>query len=149
VVEGRVTRDLRNDVYSHLLRLGFPFFQRTRAGQIITRVTNDVDQMRALVTGNLAGSSRGHPGRLLPGFLLAALVEADAGGRALPAADARPLGALPPAAAAGVLRVLDAVGEVAAHLQETVSGIRLVKASGAEEWESRALPRLTQSQYKA
>ena len=54
VVEGRVTRDMRNDIYGHLLRLGFPFFQRTRAGQIISRVTNDVEQMRSLVTSNLA-----------------------------------------------------------------------------------------------
>src|SRR5688572_3365087 len=27
MLEGRVTRDLRNHVYSHLLGLGFPFFQ--------------------------------------------------------------------------------------------------------------------------
>ena len=54
LVQGRVTRDMRNDIYQHLLRLDFPFFQRTRAGQIISRVTNDVDGMRALVTGNLA-----------------------------------------------------------------------------------------------
>ena len=49
-----MTRDMRNDIYGHLLRLGFPFFQRTRAGQIISRVTNDVEQMRSLVTSNLA-----------------------------------------------------------------------------------------------
>jgi ATP-binding cassette, subfamily B, bacterial MsbA len=35
VIEGRVTRDLRRDIYAHLLRLGFPFFQRTRTGQVI------------------------------------------------------------------------------------------------------------------
>jgi subfamily B ATP-binding cassette protein MsbA len=54
MVEGRVTRDIRNDIYSHLLRLGLPFFQRTRTGQIISRVTMDVDQMRAMVTNNLS-----------------------------------------------------------------------------------------------
>src|SRR5690606_16376098 len=54
MLEGRVTRDLRNEVYGHLLTLGFPFFQRTRTGQIISRLTMDVDQIRALVTANLA-----------------------------------------------------------------------------------------------
>jgi ABC-type multidrug transport system fused ATPase/permease subunit len=48
VIEGRVTRDLRDGIYDHLLRLGFPFFQRTRTGQVISRVTVDVDQVRAL-----------------------------------------------------------------------------------------------------
>ena len=33
LVQGRVTRDMRNDIYQHLLRLDFPFFQRTRAGR--------------------------------------------------------------------------------------------------------------------
>jgi ATP-binding cassette, subfamily B, bacterial MsbA len=42
---------------------------------------------------------------------------------------------------AGVLRVLDAVGDVASQIQETVAGIRLVKASGAEEWERRRFRR--------
>jgi ABC-type multidrug transport system fused ATPase/permease subunit len=58
MVQGRVTRDLRNQIYGHLLRLGFPFFQRTRTGQIITRVTMDVDLMRSLVTENLSRRSR-------------------------------------------------------------------------------------------
>ena len=47
IVQGRVTRDLRNSMYDHLLRMGFPYFQRTRTGQVISRVTVDVDQIRA------------------------------------------------------------------------------------------------------
>src|SRR5690606_3457945 len=49
----------------------------------------------------------------------------------------------------GVLQVLDAVGDVSSQLQETVSGIRLVKASGAEEWEFKRFRALTQGHYKA
>jgi len=40
-------------------------------------------------------------------------------------------------------------GEVASHVQETVSGIRLVKASGAEGWEEERFGRLTQAHYRA
>ena len=50
---------------------------------------------------------------------------------------------------ADVLRVLDAVGELSSHVQETVSGVRLVKASGAEPWEIARFNRLTQSHYAA
>ncbi len=35
----------------------------------------------------------------------------------------------------GDRRVLDLAGEVSAHIQETLSGIRVVKSSGAEEME--------------
>ena len=54
LVQGLVTRDLRDQIYAHLLRLGFPFFQRTKVGQIISRATVDVENMRNIVTSNLA-----------------------------------------------------------------------------------------------
>ncbi|MDP9349571.1 MAG: ABC transporter ATP-binding protein/permease, partial [Gemmatimonadota bacterium] len=150
VVEGRVTRDIRNDIYAHLLRLGFPFFQRTRAGQVISRVTHDVDQTRALVTGNLS--------RLLSqSFQAITIVVAlflISWKLTLVAALSLPpmLGLwarLRKRLRKGVLRVLDAVGEVASQVQETVSGIRVVKASGAEEREKRRFRALTRSQYRA
>jgi ATP-binding cassette, subfamily B, bacterial MsbA len=150
MLEGRVTRDLRNDVYSRLLQLSFPFFQRTRAGQIISRLTLDVDHVRTVVTSNLAKLASSviqvvfYLGVLLILSWKLALVAALF---------------LPPMLGlwarfrqrlrVGVLRVLDAVGDVAAQLQETVSGVRLVKASTAEEWENRRFQRLTQGHYKA
>ncbi|HEX2091277.1 MAG TPA: ABC transporter ATP-binding protein [Longimicrobiaceae bacterium] len=150
LVEALVTRDLRNDIYAHLLRLGFPFFQRTKAGQIISRVTGDVDQMRSLVTNNLTK-------------LLSSLVQASVLLVTLFFLSWKltlvALLALPPMLLMwgrfrkrlrrGVLKVLDAVGEVAAQTQETVAGIRLVKASGAEPWEERRFRGLTQRHYKA
>lgn len=150
VVEGRVTRDLRNDVYTHLIRLGFPFFQRTRAGQIISRVTGDVDTMRTLVTGNISK-------------LLSSIAEALAVLYLLVGISWKltlvALLVLPPMLGLwgrfrkrlrrGVLKVLNAVGEVASQIQETVAGVRLVKASGAEGWEERRFRALTQRHYKA
>ena len=50
---------------------------------------------------------------------------------------------------AGVLRVLDAVGEISSHVQETVSGIRLVKASGAEAFEIRCQDLLAAQDHRA
>jgi subfamily B ATP-binding cassette protein MsbA len=149
-VEGRVTRDLRDDVYTHLIRLGFPFFQRTRAGQIISRTTGDVDTMRTLVTGNVSKLLSSVAEALatlcfLVGFSWKLTLVA--------------LLTLPPLMGLwalfrkrlrrGVLKVLNAVGEVASHIQETVAGVRLVKASGAEGWEEARFRRLTQRHYKA
>lgn len=150
LVQGRVTRDLRDDIYRHLLRLDFPFFQRMRAGQIISRVTNDVDGMRTLVTGNLA--------KLLASsiqvvFYLALLLVLSWKLTLVAVLFLPPMLGLwarfRKRLRHGVLRVLDAVGEVSSQLQETVSGIRLVKASGAEAWEERRFRTLTEEQYTA
>ncbi|HEX6069934.1 MAG TPA: ABC transporter ATP-binding protein, partial [Longimicrobiaceae bacterium] len=150
VVQGRVTRDLRNAMYDHLLRMGFPWFQRTRTGQVISRVTVDVDQIRAIVTQNLA---KAFSSAVQVVFLLGSLLMISWKLTLVAAL------ALPPMIGlwarfrtrlrVGVLRVLDAVGELSSHLQETVSGIRLVKASGAEPWESRRFRALTRGHYKA
>lgn len=53
-VEQTVTRDLRNEVYDHVLRLDLSFFGRTRVGQITSRITHDVEQIRRLLTTELA-----------------------------------------------------------------------------------------------
>jgi subfamily B ATP-binding cassette protein MsbA len=150
VVEGRVTRDMRNDIYGHLLRLGFPFFQRTRAGQIISRVTNDVEQMRSLATSNLAKLMW----ELLQAIFALVVMLGISWKLTLVAALFMPpmLGIwarLRKRLRRGVLKVLDAVGETASHLQETVSGMRLVKASGAEAWEEERFRALTRGQYRA
>ena len=52
--EQSVTRDLRNEVYDHLLDLDLAFFGRTRVGQIASRLTHDVEQVRQLITKELA-----------------------------------------------------------------------------------------------
>ncbi|RIK41948.1 MAG: ABC transporter ATP-binding protein [Chloroflexi bacterium] len=42
-----VAYDLRNALFTKLERLSFSYFDRVQAGQLITRVTNDVEQIRA------------------------------------------------------------------------------------------------------
>jgi subfamily B ATP-binding cassette protein MsbA len=150
MVEGRVTRDLRNDIYAHLVRLGLPFFQKTRTGQIISRVTMDVDQMRAMVTNNL---SKLLSSVLQALFFLAALVLLSWKLTLVAFVFLPPMLGLwarfRKRLHKGILRVLDAVGEVSSQLQETVSGIRLVKASGAEGWEEGRFRQLTGRHYRA
>jgi subfamily B ATP-binding cassette protein MsbA len=51
--EGLV-RDLRGRLFRHLLTLDLDFFQRTRAGQLISGMISDVDQTKTAVTAALA-----------------------------------------------------------------------------------------------
>ncbi len=41
--------DLRNDLFQHLERLSFPYYQRTRTGDIMARATNDLNAVRMLL----------------------------------------------------------------------------------------------------
>ncbi|HEY9015021.1 MAG TPA: ABC transporter transmembrane domain-containing protein, partial [Gemmatimonadales bacterium] len=50
--EGLV-RDLRTRLFSHLLTVEIDFFQRTRAGQLISAMITEVDQTKTVVTASL------------------------------------------------------------------------------------------------
>ncbi len=150
VVEQRVTRDLRNDLYDHVLALDLGFFHRTRAGQIISRVTHDVDELRSLVTTNLAEalSSLIRIVFLMAGLLLVSWKLTLVTLLTLPLM----LGMwdrFRKRLHEGSLKILNAFGELSSHIQETVTGIRLVKAAAAEEYEGERFRVLTQINYKA
>ncbi len=42
-------RDLRTRVFDHLLRLSMPFYDREKAGVVVSRMTSDVDSLQELV----------------------------------------------------------------------------------------------------
>jgi ATP-binding cassette, subfamily B, bacterial MsbA len=149
-IEQAVTRDLRNEVYGHLVELDLSFFGRTRVGQIVSRLTHDVEQLRTLVTKELAkiiSSVFELAAALLImvllswELLLAALV-------VLPII-AAVWGPLLRRVRRGDQSILNLAGEVNSHIQETLSGIRLVKASGAEDHERRRFGALTWAYFKA
>ena len=54
----RMLADLRNQLFRHLQRLSLGFYERNRAGVIISRLTNDVEALDQLVTDGVTRSSR-------------------------------------------------------------------------------------------
>jgi len=149
-VEQAVTRDLRNRVYDHLVDLDLVFFGRTRVGQIISRLTHDVEQLRTLVTKELA--------RIISSVfeLLAAVALMLIISWKLTVASFLVLpgvfliwGPLLRRVRRGDRTILNMAGEVNSHIQETLSGIRLVKASAAEEHERKRFRKLTWGYFKA
>jgi subfamily B ATP-binding cassette protein MsbA len=53
-IQENVVRDLRVRLFGHLQTLPLDFFQRTRAGQLLSRVVNDTDAVKTVVTAALA-----------------------------------------------------------------------------------------------
>lgn len=45
----RVGFDLRNELYAHLQRLPFAFYDRTQTGQLMSRATDDINNIRAML----------------------------------------------------------------------------------------------------
>ncbi|WP_458122458.1 ABC transporter ATP-binding protein [Paenibacillus sp. Z6-24] len=50
IIGQRVIYDLRSDLFSHIQRLSFSFFDKRPAGSVLVRVTNDVNSLQDLFT---------------------------------------------------------------------------------------------------
>lgn len=156
-----ITRDLRNAVYRHLARLPLGYFTRTKSGQIISRVVNDTFETRLVLTQIVTQS-------LQAGALVIASIAFLIGiswRLSLIALVIVPILSLVlqpmlKRLRKGNRRRGNQHGEMTSVLQETVSGIRLVKSFGAEDYEqnrfvaasdvyARSTVRLTQLSYLA
>ena len=148
-VEQSVTRDLRNEVYDHVLRLDLSFFGRTRVGQITSRLTHDVEQLRRLLTTELAKLlSSGFGFAVAVAFMLVLSWKLTLAAFVVIPATMGVWGPLVKRLRRGDRRVLDLAGDVSAQIQETLSGIRVVKSSSAEDLERERFGSLTADYHK-
>jgi ATP-binding cassette subfamily B protein len=131
-------RDLRTRVFAHLQRLSMSFYDREKAGVIVSRMTSDVDSMQELVQmGLLMFVSNG----LL--LVVSIVVMLAVSWKLLLLS----LVFLPFVVLASIkfqrdsnvayLDVRDGIGATLSHLQEGLAGVRVVQAFGREEVESQ------------
>jgi len=148
-LEQLVVRDLRNDIYSHLNELSLHFFHKNKTGQLISVMGNDVNTLRAVLTDSFSKV-------LLSGCQLAVYL-----GLLLIISWKLTLMAfalIPPMAwlVTWVARKLrkknlwlqNALGEIISIIQETITGIRVVKAFGMEDFERRKFCNETGDYYR-
>jgi subfamily B ATP-binding cassette protein MsbA len=131
-----VTRDLRTAVYTHIAQLPLGYFQRTKTGQILSRVIVDTAETRLVLT-QLVTSSLQNLALVVTYFVFLFLISWK---MTLMALVIIPVlgGALAPLLRKlrkGSRRKGAQQGEMTSVVQETVSGIRLVKSFGAEPVE--------------
>jgi subfamily B ATP-binding cassette protein MsbA len=131
-----VTRDLRNSVYRHLAHLPLGYFTQMKAGQILSRVINDTFETRLILTQIVTQSLQS--ASLVIVYI--AILFSISWQLSLIALVILPLlgFSLQPMLKKlrkGNLRRGNVHGEMTSVLQETISGIRLVKASGTEAYE--------------
>jgi ABC-type multidrug transport system fused ATPase/permease subunit len=139
----RVLADLRVALFEHLQRLSLSFWERSRAGVVISRLTNDVEALDQLVEDGLATLIQS--GLTLVGVVVILLVMDLK--LALLTFAAFPLLAAGAVAfriaSVGAYRLTrERIASITGYLQETLSGIRTVRAFGQEERHLRQFAQL-------
>ncbi len=125
--------DLRNDIYQHLQSLSYSFFDKTQTGQLLSRVTADVESLR-----NFLGQGFISMFSQLLTIIALILVTFSINWRlAVVSLFTIPFMSIVTYKLAFVvrpafLRIQQQVGVINEHLQETLTGIRTVQASGQE-----------------
>jgi ATP-binding cassette subfamily B protein len=129
----RSLQDLRSTLFEHLQRLSIGFYERNKAGIVISRITNDVQALDQLVTDGvvtLFSSTLTLVGTaailiaLDPGLALVTFVT-------FPVLLVGSL-AFRLASASAYRLTREKIALVTAYLQETLSGVRVVRAFGQE-----------------
>jgi subfamily B ATP-binding cassette protein MsbA len=135
-VQEFVTRDLRNVLYAHLQRLPLAWFTRTRAGQILARILTDTQQTKQVITEAVTRSIQSAAmvtTAIVTMFVMSWQLS-------LIALVVAPLliGLLQPILRRlrkGHKRLGNQYGDLTSIVQETITGVRLVKAFRGEAYE--------------
>jgi len=137
-LQENVTRDLRDGVFRHLQRLPLRYFQRTKTGQIISRVLSDTEQTKALIT-ELVTRTLQNLAQIVGTIVILLSYSVRLTFVALVIAPLLTL-ALQPVLRKlrkGHRRLRGDYGEITSVLQEAVSGVRLVKSFRGESYEDK------------
>jgi ABC-type multidrug transport system fused ATPase/permease subunit len=145
----RILADLRNRLFRHLQRLSLGFYERNRAGVIISRLTNDVEALDQLVTDGVTSLFQNT--LILVGS--AAILFALDWKLALATLAVFPLMAVATAAfrvfsSRAYRAVRERLGLVTATLAEDIAGIRVVQAFTRQSANERAF-RDVNAHYRA
>ena len=149
-VSQRSLKQIRGDLFQHLQRLSLNFFDRNPAGELMSRLTNDIDAINQAVSQNviaLLASSLSMGGAMLAMFLLDArlalvsllVVPIMLGFTVFVARYTR----------RGFRRLQKALGELNGVMEETISGQRAVKAFRRSDLAVEAFRRNNQQVYQA
>jgi ATP-binding cassette subfamily B protein len=129
-------RSLRIRVFDHLQKLSMPFYDRSKAGVLVSRMTSDVDSLSELIQLGLAMFVSN---ALL--LVVSLIVLTSVSWQLMLVCSL----ALPPVILASIkfqrdsndayLDVRDRIGSTLSHLQEGLAGVRVVQAFAREEVE--------------
>ena len=139
-VGSHIIYDLRRQLFAHLQKLSLDFFSRQKTGWIVSRLTNDIDALDQLVTEgvtSLVTNSLMFLGSIVFLFILDWRL-------ALAVFCVMPLLLVATLvfrsrSAVAYAQVRNKIGDVSAHLQESISGVKVLKAFRREQSDYKRL----------
>ena len=132
----KVVANLREGLYAHLQKLSLSYFDRTATGLLMSRIINDVNLIQGAVSNSVTGF-------LKDSFTIVGLIGVifyRDWRLAILAMLVLPIAVLPIVKFGRKLRKISTqsqktMAEISIHLHETLSGNRIVKAFGTEDYE--------------
>jgi subfamily B ATP-binding cassette protein MsbA len=148
-VEQGIIRNIRNDLYKHILKLPLSFFKNEKSGDIISRFTNDVGIIQQSITQVFLNVFQ-EPLTVLVFFGIAFSISWKL---TLFALLIVPFSIIIIAGIGAFLRKLSyklqkRLGNLVTILHETLSGIKIVKAFGMENFEQKRFSSENQNYFK-
>lgn len=141
-----VERDMKSDLFAHVERLPAATFDRTRTGDLLARMTSDIEAVRFSFGPGLmyVGSTV-----VLVPLALASMIELNAPLTALTVLPLVAIGIVVRVLAPGIMRrtraVQDRIGDLSARAQESFAGARVVRAYATEDVERGAFRQVNQA----
>ena len=137
-LEQSVLFRIRNDLYGKVQMLPLSFFDREKTGNLISRITNDVTTLRGAIVGGLASIARNS----LMTFIAVGIIFYTSWKLSLLTVIIVPINVFLIAVISrklrkGSIRAQERMADITSVLQETISGVRVVKAFGMEDFEKR------------
>ena len=145
-VRNGIIRDLRNQLYGHLLRLPLGYFTEERKGNLLSRITSDVQEVESsilnvleavfrepfIIAGALTIMVLVSPGLTLFVFGLMIFTGVVIGGigKRLKRSS-------------GVVQ--EKLGEIVSRTEESLGGLRIIKSFGAEDYQAQRFGELNDS----
>jgi ABC-type multidrug transport system fused ATPase/permease subunit len=129
----RALQDLRIEVFGHLQRLSIGFYSRRQSGVLISRLTNDVEALNQLVSDGVVTLFQASL-TVLGTIAILFWLDAELAAITMLAVPLLLLGSLGfRIASADAYRITrERIAVISGYLQETLSGVRVVRAFGRE-----------------
>lgn len=146
----RVLQDLREQVFKHIQRMSIGFFNRNRPGTLISRMTNDIEALNQLISDGIVTLFS----NMLTLVGVVAIMLLLDWRLALITFAVLPLLLITSLVfrrySAGAFReTRERIAQVTAHLQETLSGVRVVRSFAQEDRHMEKMTELNEANRRA
>jgi subfamily B ATP-binding cassette protein MsbA len=148
-VSNRVVTDIRNELFAKMVNQSMGFFNKMRAGVLMSRVTNDTMAMQAALTA-VSSDAFKQPVSII--FALTVLLYMDwkftVATLVLFPCCILPIQIFGKRARKAVQRQYEDMGQMVVTMQETFAGIRVIKSFAREDHQIKSFSRSTMLQFR-